>query len=69
MWVGSVTDQQFHYFVGYLMIYQNRGEIKGRLSGLRLQSIDNNRIIFLQQSFDLIDGTKNQNRLTNTLWR
>jgi hypothetical protein len=56
MGVGSILDEKVHDLKRDLMVYEDRRKIEGRLSGLSFQPINNDGIIFIKKTLDLVDG-------------
>ncbi len=63
--VGAVADEELHDGVGYFVVDQDRREIKGRLAGLGFEAIDDDGLVFIEETFDFVDGPANITRGTN----
>ena len=54
--VGSVVDEEFHYFVGLLVVDEDGREVECGLAGLGLEPVDEDAVVLGQETFDLVDG-------------
>lgn len=50
--ICAMLNQQLHEFVGLLVIDEYGSEVEGRLPGLRLQPVDDDRVVLSQEAVD-----------------
>ena len=54
--VGSVVDEEFHDFVGLLVVDEDGWEVECGLTGLGLEAVDEDTVVLGQEAFDLFDA-------------